>query len=328
MDLPRITKPVWDKCIYCGNAPNSGSVLGKEHIIPLSFGGRWELLAASCRSCERITSEFEKRAADNIVTPIREHLGLLGRQQKRPRPRMPVNLVKLQQQESHMVPASDHPAVMLMWRFDLPTALTGDSLLEDVVARIVIRPLTNDFHARAERLAERGGQINLIGRMPAEPHSFARMLAKIAHSYAMAKLGPKAFRPLLREIILGEKPNYPPHFIGGTSPPDYGNALSRQKRSSARYCVSHEWRPRLDQGSFLIVTIRLFGDYGMPIFQVVTGERIDTAKPYRATDVHPITRLRLSGIYLFDDPSGRAMRERLLSQRVPTSSEAAPPVFQ
>jgi hypothetical protein len=79
MDLPRITRPVWDRCIYCGATADQGQRLGDEHIIAGALGGIWELQQASCRHCERITSAIEKQVADHLVTPVREHLGLLGR---------------------------------------------------------------------------------------------------------------------------------------------------------------------------------------------------------------------------------------------------------
>jgi hypothetical protein len=79
------------------------------------------LIKASCRRCEKITSTFEKETSDHIVTPIREHLGLMGRKQTRPRPLMPVNLLNGQVQTRLKVSQSDHPAVMFMLKFAEPT---------------------------------------------------------------------------------------------------------------------------------------------------------------------------------------------------------------
>jgi hypothetical protein len=42
------------------------------------------------------------------------------------------------------------------------------------------------------------------------------MLAKIAHSYAVAELGIDGFKPFLNKIILGANIHHLSHYVGGT----------------------------------------------------------------------------------------------------------------
>jgi hypothetical protein len=122
--------------------------------------------------------------------------------------------------------------------------------------------------------------------------SFARMLAKIAHSYAMAKLGPTKFRPFLTNLILGESPSYPSHFVGSVDRP--------QPKSDVRHQIALDWEHRIDGRLFLVARIRLFGEYSMPVHTVVVGEPIDAPLPYSPTEDRPIALLRHSGVLSAD----------------------------
>ncbi|MBP6077135.1 MAG: hypothetical protein KA520_12490 [Nitrosomonas sp.] len=44
------------KCIYCGNTDEK---LTKEHIVPRGLGGTCTIPSASCKKCQKITSQLE-----------------------------------------------------------------------------------------------------------------------------------------------------------------------------------------------------------------------------------------------------------------------------
>lgn len=46
------------ECIYCGSDGGADG-LRSEHVIPFSLGGNTELLVASCRKCEGVTSYLD-----------------------------------------------------------------------------------------------------------------------------------------------------------------------------------------------------------------------------------------------------------------------------
>ena len=99
----------------------------------------------------------------------------------------------------------------------------------------------------SERAAKIEGQINLVMRFPFDSKLFARMLAKIAHSYAMAKLGPHGFRPFLSDLILGKDPIYPAHFVG--------SAFGVVPETKDRHTVGMRVIPRIDGRPFWVVSL-------------------------------------------------------------------------
>jgi hypothetical protein len=96
-------------------------------------------------------------------------------------------------------------------------------------------------------------------------NDFRRMLAKMAHCYAIAKVGVDGFTPLLRDVILNEDCDAS-HFVGSTVYP--------RKLANATH-------HNLDIGSvkhpdyaepFLIVMTRLFGRHdAVPCYITVVG---------------------------------------------------------
>jgi hypothetical protein len=212
-----------------------------------------------------------------------------------------VNLVKGSQQSRIKVDASIHPAVMYMYAFASPTLFTGEPLQEDITGRLAISELTDDFAARAGQLP---GQVNLVMRGPYDPLPLVRTLAKIAHAYAMAKLGSSGFRPFLTSLILGRTPSYPNHFVGSAPKPT--------PKWIDRHHVSMDDVARIDGRKFLVVTIRLFGDVGMPVHEVVVGERPDADPPYSPTQPRPISLIRVQGTlidgFIVSDDPGRVVQ--------------------
>jgi hypothetical protein len=108
------------------------------------------------------------------------------------------------------------------------------------------------------------------GRVAAgiSPQQFARVMAKIAHSYAVARLGLRGFRPLLLDLILGRDVQRAPELVGGDpqTPPPAGGKV-------------HEL-DLLPHPKLVVVKIRLFasssieGEHAMPVYIVVAGETV------------------------------------------------------
>jgi hypothetical protein len=97
---------------------------------------------------------------------------------------------------------------------------------------------------------------------PMNPDAYSRMLAKIAHSYAIAELGEAAFNPVLRNFIRGQ-PMQALQWIGDDteSPPPVPHLHSIQW--SAQTANGHH---------YLIVSLRLFSFMGSPQYHIVVGE--------------------------------------------------------
>jgi hypothetical protein len=90
------------------------------------------------------------------------------------------------------------------------------------------------------------------------------MLAKIAHSYAVAEYGIDAFEPLLLPLILG-KMDFGPYLVGGDASepvPDQPAVLHDIFRMDCR---------RDNGPDYFGVAIRLFAMMGMPRYYVIVG---------------------------------------------------------
>ena len=96
----------------------------------------------------------------------------------------------------------------------------------------------------------------------------SQMFAKIAHCYAVARLGLDSFTPILLDHILRPE-GHPWHFVGGgTDAPSASGAL-------------HEIGCEIDAGGtrYIIVRLRLFAYLGAPEYVIVTGELAANMRP-------------------------------------------------
>jgi hypothetical protein len=91
------------------------------------------------------------------------------------------------------------------------------------------------------------------------------MLAKIAHSFAIAELGLDGFKPFLQQVILGTDIGHLGHYVGGTKevPPASANVYDiRLTTIQSKSCRE-----------YLMAIVRLLSDVqGMPEYWVVVGE--------------------------------------------------------
>jgi len=257
--------PAVGQCIYCDakeyRQGNTIVKLGDEHIIPAAFQGNLELPEASCQKCERITSRVETHCIEQMVRNTREHLGLRARRHKRNRTVLPVSVDRGSGAETVRVPVSEHPAALFMFSFDPPRLLLGLPDAEGGFAgRVTIRPMAADLGLRADRL---GGKVNLIHRGGFDAPTFGRMLAKIAHSFAVAELGLGGFRPLLKEAILGKPVRHLSQLVGGAFAPESAGTERNEISISLLSAVHRDYH---------VVSLRLFADLDMPNYLIIAGE--------------------------------------------------------
>ncbi|PIT01174.1 hypothetical protein TSA1_10715 [Bradyrhizobium nitroreducens] len=159
--------------------------------------------------------------------------------------------------ETLTVPLDEFPMVCL--GFDLEAA----GLLRQArpTTEFVGRPIVRYPIGELEKQLPEGIALKL-GRVA--PREYARMLAKIAHSYAVAKFGEASFIPCLSDIILG-KCDYAPYYVGG----DKSGALLVDQPTT----LHHVYPQACDLNGvpYLLVAIRLFAFMGMPRYLIVVG---------------------------------------------------------
>jgi len=152
--------------------------------------------------------------------------------------------------------------------------LTGAPSTEVFHADVKIINLVCDSEAR--RTAEAAGKPFEVPR-GLRITQFARLLAKIAHAFAVAELGYGAFRSFLPPLILAEAPNLP-DFVGGIaelepSRDPFVGAMESRVTGSIQHHLDYQIVRANDGTTYLTVLIRLLQFIAPPYCVVVA--RID-----------------------------------------------------
>lgn len=256
-------------CIYCG----TDQYLSDEHIIPLGLGGRFILPKASCRTCSRITSEFERTCLRRMYGPLRLLYELPSRRVN-DRPET-LNLKVKWTPEAEWtyvpVPADRYPFLVTFPYFGMPGALTGnvpETASGPVTSRLWIRGASpeHDFMQLLAALTKDLGVYAVMPESVAEIPAFCRLLAKIAHAYAIAEFGYSNVRSDLSPFIVAGALDHCLHHIGSAAKDD----------SPTDELHEMDVRERL-RDSLLVVKIRLLAKLGTPTYYVVVGSRTPNA---------------------------------------------------
>ncbi len=240
-----------NRCIYCGDR---NEPLSREHIIPYGLNGNFTLKNASCDNCANITKRFEEEYLRGPIWAVRSLLKFTSR---RPAPEtIPLNVGSTQV----LIPPYDYPAVLILPALDTP------GIMQNLQPGCEIRCnyWTRVFQVDAAKLRKYG--VLEAWSTPTYLPNLARNLAKIAHAYAAAELGVDGFEPFLLDIILNgsEKPWF---LVGGyLDIPPAAEKGSLHSVELLSYTVE-------DMPDLLVAEIRLFAEYGAPVFRVVVGSR-------------------------------------------------------
>lgn len=261
-------------CIYC-NAKESlpESVLSSEHIVPEGLGGDDEILSSSCQTCAGITSEFERRCLRGFFAEARAFLGAYGHRRVDTRPQeFPVALTTPQGQVKVDVPLADNPFWLMMLTMPPPGFLVGRPKEADKNG-ISCHPVMISEPGRNEKLAAvartRAGTTQAQQTVTVDPGAFWKLLAKVAHCYAVAYRGYGSFRPFLTEFIRGCDEQGGPHFVGGAY-----SAEGLPIESLGSSPGLHEARiSEISDGhrNVLVVRLQLFAPLRPPVYDVVAG---------------------------------------------------------
>jgi hypothetical protein len=262
--------PSLGKCIYCFD---DKSKLTDEHIIPLSLQGDWVFDDASCLVCNRITHEFETPVI-NTLEHFRVRYGVNTR-----RPRVRKKFFTLDavgkdgMTKKVTVPAAEVPAVAMLYKFGRANILQGKPPFDPTFEWLPVPYF--DHAALRQAMAKYSWDGQLQSKMV--PEQFARMLAKIAYSYAIAELGFGAFEPLCLDIILGKSNNYS-YTVGGSFD------LKPEADGSGDHFITLGMIDQPNRPKLVIVNIRLFQQMGTPHHYVIVGHPQTDAQVSRIED--------------------------------------------
>jgi hypothetical protein len=178
------------------------------------------------------------------------------------------NTLEDEHEERVMVPADIHPATLVLPIFAPSDMLSGRQ--PDGNFQLTVRKWIRESAAFDLLKKERGAKFAEV-EATVKPQQFSRVLAKIAHAYAVARLGLNGFSPMLLDLIHGRDVIKGPELVGSDlpTPPPAANVL-------------HELglvpNPR-----FVVVRIRLFASFSAdghatPVYIVVAGEKVTRAE--------------------------------------------------
>lgn len=207
--MPYVPSP--GRCIYCP----SDKGLTDEHVIPTALGGRLILEKASCETCRKITSEFERKVTREMYWPLRMRVGLLGsRKHKKQRPTHWPGVLTDGDDIQHMpIEVGKFPRVYSVMEMAPPGLLTGQPLSSGNPEMKI--HLKGDQDELKRFLTEIGaGKSEFTQTLEWAP--FSRMIAKICHAYAISVIGLEGVEFFLPKLIRGES-DHLAQFVGGVS---------------------------------------------------------------------------------------------------------------
>jgi hypothetical protein len=248
-----------------------GLVVSRKNylIVPLGLGGNLLFERASCKACAKITGKVEQACLRTMFAPLRVRMGFPTRRPKEQKREEPLFVITLDgRTESKSITLLEHPAAICLMRIEPPRLLFGLPTLRDKFNGDLWWTVLQDD--ATEKIKQHGGKGLRIASF--NPALFARMLAKIAHAFAVAEQGFDKITPLLPEIIRGETDNFADLIGGDMLVPPAVDALHRLHLEVGwKEGVDYTTRGLPGDIQFLVVHVRLFALLGTPQYHVVVG---------------------------------------------------------
>ncbi len=251
-------------CIYCG----SNERLSDEHIIPLGLGGRFVLPRASCANCAALTSAFEGTVQRTMFGPLRMFYDMPSRRKSERPLTLPLR-VKLREGDDWsdmQVDRGEYPFLVIIPYLSAPTFLAGrkSSDAGAGASQFWIRGVSigGEFKPHLQALRDKLGVHSVMPTAEARVPEFCLMLAKIAHSFAVAECGIEAAEWTLRSMILARDLS------------DRGTVMGSITRLMPLSQQLHELDLIEGPDQCLSVRIQLLAVMGAPTYLVQVGHRI------------------------------------------------------
>ena len=262
--------PPVGKCIYC---QRDGVPLSDEHIIPYGLNGDFILPKASCRTCADVTSGIERELLRGEMRQVRAALSFRSRRPSQIPKTFPLDVTRGGVEKTIDAQIADHPIILPLPLYKPPAALNAYDYTKGI-AFTGFQALT--FGPSAEQLLKRHVAEHASVTIRLDQNLFARLLAKIAYSFAVAHLGidrvPNAF---VLPTIFGDM-SQTGKWIGSSDKvlpaeaPDVQHAIRMQTFEGP-----DDHRFQLLQ----IVTLKLFANCPSPGYVITVGGKESSAEP-------------------------------------------------
>lgn len=257
-------------CIYCG-ASEEATQLTNEHIFPKGLGGKLELPKSSCNPCAAKTGAVEQKLLRGPLWPVRVRAGIHSGRRRGEQPTdFDVEFWQSERRDLVSVPIDEMSVNLVMPAVGPPGLLVGghwDDAYERTHTDIFsFDPGGFDANGNIQSKYLKPGSSGITLHGSVDMLVFRRMIAKIAHGYAWAELGP-IFRPLLIDLILGRDVRDAGQLVGGF------HSL-KNKEVSTRHGVGLYQQP-VDGKRLIVAAVSIFLPVTGTVFLAVVGEMND-----------------------------------------------------
>lgn len=248
------------KCIYCGSTDD----LTDEHIIPFALSGTAVLPDSSCRTCATLTGKMEQEVLRGEMQQLRVFAKLKSRTKHKDAPKTKEVRITDKDGKTQTVTLgfTEAPVVFSFPDFDLPGFLKPEGYIGGIrlngMATYVFGPSPDEYLRNAK-----ASEIKWEGNYKCA--AFARMIAKIGYSTAIAQARAAGIQELFREIpevvqsILGHKDEIG-RWVGTMANP-------MEKRQGMLH--------RIEFGDVnnreMTAVVQLFADSDTPFYGVILG---------------------------------------------------------
>ncbi len=244
------------KCIYCGARDVE---LTDEHIIPYFIGGSHVIEKASCKSCAKITTRFERDIAKGLWDDARNAYNAPTRRKKKRKKKIILDDQK-NPGKKLKISFEEYPAPMTFYLMDTAGYLLGLPSAENRSGKWTFKVIVDQKKLEAFEKKYPG---QLTAKMRFNHDSYARLLEKIAYGQILCSLDPDDFNPICLPYIMGEKSNH--SYVVGSSTdipdpqPDIGYSISTNCFGTSEHLL-------------LIAEIRILANNHTPVYHVVVGD--------------------------------------------------------
>lgn len=172
------------KCIYCGVAEK----LFDEHIFPYGLGGGYVLRKASCQKCANITSQFERNVLKYSFGPARAVLNLPTRR-KHPENFSLKIIKKSGEEEIIEISTKQYVDLKIFPIFSPPSYFINRDSPNTIEDWLITGKNAKSLKNLLDSLYKKYGAQKISLELLCNPFDFARMIAKIAYGFSVAKFG-------------------------------------------------------------------------------------------------------------------------------------------
>lgn len=252
-------------CMYCGATDN----LTKEHILPygLSFDKTIVFPKSSCKTCAEITGKFEGKVLRGPLREVRAIKKLKSRSKfLNFFDRQNVNFNIDGEIKTFKLSLEDRPVILCYPTFEMPAHMLRKDVDGINVKGIAVIDYGNEKYKTIMKklYGDKAKEVSLVpDSQTYDYYSFARLIAKIAYGFAVAKgeLKPLEKIPIIVDYILGKTKNIG-RFVGTFTDPLHKEAGLLHKVAIQR------------RNGMLIGLVKLFANSQSPEYGVI----LDTYK--------------------------------------------------